>query len=74
MVYENDSILNATFSAFKKATDSFNKKKRCYMTLERLSSVCSNLEPDYFKNNEILEINVVQKFTSPALLFLGLEE
>ena len=32
------------FSAFTKATDTFNKNKRCYMTLEGLSSVCATLE------------------------------
>ena len=66
--YENDSILIATFSAFKKATDSFNKNKQCHMILEGLSSVCAKLEPASSKNNEKLEINVLQKFTSHALL------
>ena len=65
--YENDSILNATFSAFKKATESFNINKRCHMTLEGVSSVCAKLELAGSKNNEILEINVLQKFTSYAL-------
>ena len=65
--YENDSILNATFSAFAKTTDKFNKNKRCHMTLEGLSSVCAKLETASSKNNEILEINVLQKFTSHAL-------
>ena len=37
------------------------------MTLEGLSSACAKLEPDSSKNNEILEINVLQKFTSHAL-------
>ena len=37
------------------------------MTLEGLSSVCAKSEPASFKNNEILEINVLQKFTSHAL-------
>ena len=37
------------------------------MTLEELSSVCAKLEPASSKNNEILEINVLQKFTSHAL-------
>ena len=55
--YENDSILNATFSAFTKTTDTFNKNKRCHMTLEGLSSVSAELEPAGFKNNQILEIN-----------------
>ena len=33
------------------------------MTLEGLSSVCAKLEPASSRNNEILEINVLQKFT-----------
>ena len=62
--YENDSFLNATFSAFTKTTDTFNKNKRCYMTLEGLSSVCAKLELASSKNNKVLAINVLQKFTS----------
>ena len=34
------------------------------MTLEGLSSVCAKLEQASFKNNEILAINVLEKFTS----------
>ena len=37
------------------------------MTLEGLSSVFAKLELAGFKNNEILEIDVLQKFTSHAL-------
>ena len=38
------------------------------MTLEGLSSaLCAKLEPASSKNKEILEINVLQKFTSDAL-------
>ena len=37
------------------------------MTLEGLSSVCAKLEPASSENNEILKINVLQKFTSHAL-------
>ena len=37
------------------------------MTLEGLSGVCAKLDPASSKNNEILEINVLQKFTSHAL-------
>ena len=44
-----------------------NKNKRCHITLEGLSSVCAKLEPDSSKNSEILEINVLQKFTTHAL-------
>ena len=43
--YENDSILDATFSAVTKTTDTFNKNKRCQITLEGLSSFCAKLEP-----------------------------
>ena len=38
------------------------------MHFEGLSSVCAKLEPSSSKDNEILEINVLQKFTSYALL------
>ena len=34
---------------------------QCHTTLEGLSSVCVKLEPASSKNNEILEINVLQK-------------
>ena len=37
------------------------------MILEGLSSVCAKLEPTSSQNNETLEINVLQKFTSHAL-------
>ena len=37
------------------------------MTLEGLTSVCAKLEPASSKNNELLEINVLQKFTSHVL-------
>ena len=37
------------------------------MNLEGLSSACAKLEPASSKDNEILEINVLQKFTSHAL-------
>ena len=36
--YENDSILNATFfGSYKYDTGTFNKNKRCYMTLDGLA-------------------------------------
>ena len=38
------------------------------MSLEGLISVCTKIEPASSKNNEILELNVLQKFTSHALL------
>ena len=56
--YENDYIMNATILAFTKITDTFDKNKRCHLTLEGLSSVCAKLNPASSKNNEILEINV----------------
>ena len=67
--YENDSILNATIFGFYKdnRTDTFDKNKRCHLTLEGLSSVCAKLDPASSKNNKILEINVLQKFTLHAL-------
>ena len=51
----------------QQTTDTFNKNKRCHMTLEGLSSVCAKLEPATSKINEIFEINILQKFTSHAL-------
>ena len=59
--YENDSILNTTFSAVRKTKDTFNKNKRGHMTFEGLSTVCAKLEPAISKNNEILEINFPAK-------------
>ena len=43
------------------------KYNQCHTTLGRLSGVCAKLEPANSKNNEMLEINVLQKFTSHAL-------
>ena len=60
----NHSI-NAVLTGFNR--DTFNKNKRCHMTLEGLSSVCTKLESASSKNNKIYEINVLQKFTSHAL-------
>ena len=37
------------------------------MTSGGLSSVCAKLEPASFKNNEILDTNVLQKFTTHTL-------
>ena len=37
------------------------------MTLEGMSSVCAKLTPASSKNNEILEMNALQKLTSHAL-------
>ena len=67
--YENDSIFNANLLAFTKTTtDTFNKNKRCYVTLKGLSSVYAKLELASSKNNEILAINVLQKFTSLTIV------
>ena len=52
-------------SAFTKTTDTFNKNKRCHMTLEGLSSVCAKLDPASSKHNKILKINVSKNF-APA--------
>ena len=65
--YENDSILTLHFSAITNTTDTFNKPKLCHKTLEGLNSVCGKLEPASSKSNEILKINVLQKFTVHAL-------
>ena len=43
------------------------KYNQFHTTLEGLSTVCAKLEPAGSKNDEILEINVLQKFTSHAL-------
>ena len=62
--YESDSILNAIFFGVYKDNRDINKNKRCYVTLKGLSSICAKLELASSKNNEILAINVLQKFTS----------
>ena len=43
------------------------KYNQCHTILEGFSSVCAKLEPAGSKNNEITEINVLQKFTPHAL-------
>ena len=43
------------------------KYNQCHTTLAGLSSVCAELDPASSKNNEILEMNVLQKFTQHAL-------
>ena len=43
------------------------KYNQCHTFLGGLSSVCAKLEPASSKNEEILKINVLQKFTSHAL-------
>ena len=47
------------------------KYTHCHTTLGGLSSVYAELEPASSKSNEILEINVLQKFT-PCSSFLRL--
>ena len=44
-----------------------HKNRQFHMTLEGLSSVCAKLEPASSKNNELLEINVLLKYTPHAL-------
>ena len=55
------------FLALTKTTDTFNKNKRCHMTLEGLSSVCAKLEPSISENNKILEISVLQIYIACSL-------
>ena len=43
------------------------KYNQCQITVGGLSSVCAKLEPASSKNNELPEINVLQKFTPHAL-------
>ena len=61
----NDSIQRAAIIlAFVGIPYKYN---HCHTALGGLGSVCANLEPASSKNNEILEINVLQKFTLHAL-------
>ena len=71
--YENHSILNASFFGIYK--NNRHKNKQCHMTFEGLSSVCANLEPaGSTENNEILAMNVLQKFTiACSLCYLSCE-
>ena len=67
--YENDFLLNvAFFGIYEENRHIFKKMKRCFLPLEQLSIVCAKLEPASSKNNEILEVNVLQTFTSHVLL------
>ena len=43
------------------------KYNKFHTALGRLSSACAKLESASFKNNKILQVNVLQKFTSHAL-------
>ena len=43
------------------------------MTLKGLSSACAKLEPASSENNEIRQINVLQKFTPHALYDFGFD-
>ena len=62
--YENDSISERyIFRHVRRQYLTFNKNKRYHMTLEGLSA---KLEPASCKNNKILKINALQKFTSHA--------
>ena len=68
------------FSAFTKSTDTFNKNKRCYMTLEGMSNVCAKLDLANSKSNKILAINVFRslyrmlpvKFFNTGKVFLAI--
>ena len=60
-LHGNDSIPKATIFAASRHT------LQCYTTLGGLSTVCAKLEPASSKNNETLEINVLQIFTPHAL-------
>ena len=62
---------NCRFLAFAGIPYKYNQ---CDTTLGGLSSVCAKLEPASSQNNEILEINVLQKFTSHALYYICLYE
>ena len=64
-LHGNDSILIAAL--FLALTGTPYKYNQCHTTFGVLSSVCAKLESSGSKNNEILEINVLQKFTSHAL-------
>ena len=50
--------------ACKCQTAIFNKNKRYHINFEGLGSVRAKLEPASSKDNEMLKINVLQKFTS----------
>ena len=47
------------------------KHNQYHTTLRGLCSICADLEPASSKNNEILEINAMQKFTSHALFAMN---
>ena len=65
----NNPILKDAFSTFTKRADTFNKNNQCRMMLGSLSSACAKLEPVNYKNNEMQEINVWQKFNLLPMLF-----
>ena len=64
-------FLELHFLAFTKTTETIDKKKRCHLTLGGLSSISAKLQPVSSKNNEIIEINVLQKFTPHGLYTAG---
>ena len=64
-LHENDSILRAAI--FLTLATIPYKYNQGHTILGELSSVCAKLEPASSKNDEILEINVLQQFTSDAL-------
>ena len=67
--YGNDSDLKLHSSAFEKAPNTPIKYKQCHMNFRGLSSVWAKLELVRSENNDILEINVLEKFISHALYF-----
>ena len=62
-LHGNDSILRALLALL----GILYKFTQCHTTLGGLSSVCAKLLPASSKNNEILKINVLQKFMPRAL-------
>ena len=64
-LYGNDFINRATLSGSCRHTSKNNWRGRAW---GRLISVCTKLEPARSESNEILEINVLQKFGRHVLL------
>ena len=53
------TIPEDTFSRFIKRVDTCYKNDECRMTWRGFGCVCVKIEPASYKNNEILEINVL---------------
>ena len=59
--FGNNSILKAAFFGIcKDSIDTPSKNKQCHLNFRELSSFWAKLDPAGSKNNEILEINVLQ--------------